>query len=197
MGEAVFLDRDGVINRDRPDFVKSVEEFELLPGVLEAIRLLHRAGFSIIIATNQSGIGRGLYSEETLEEIHRHLLRLVERGAGRIDAIYICPHAPGADCDCRKPKTGLFSMAAEDLGIDLARSYCMGDAPRDILAGKRAGLYTILLRTGKGARTEMERPDPPPDLVVDTILDGARAILERRKRESGKGNGPVVKDGPG
>ena len=143
--QAVFLDRDGVINRDRPDFVKSWEEFEFLPHSLEALAALSQTPYKIVVITNQSGVARGLLTERTLEQMHARMLNSVRASGGRIDAIYYCPHAPGVGCDCRKPATGLFFEAARDLDIDLTLSRAIGDSHRDAQAANRAGVQAILL----------------------------------------------------
>jgi histidinol-phosphate phosphatase family protein len=143
--QAVFLDRDGVINRDRPDFVKSWEEFEFLPHCLEALAALSRTPYKIVVITNQSGVGRGLLTERTLEQMHAQMIDRVRASGGRIDAIYYCPHAPSIGCDCRKPATGLFLEAARDLNINLTLSWAIGDSHRDAQAANRAGVQAILL----------------------------------------------------
>ena len=134
---AVFLDRDGVINRDRSDYVKTWEEFEFLPGVLEAFRLLAPSPHRVVVVSNQSAIGRGLVSRETVEEIHARMTEAVRRGGGRIDAVFYCPHRPDEDCLCRKPRPGLLLQAARELDIDLPASWLIGDDRRDL--GERRG----------------------------------------------------------
>ena len=143
--QAVFLDRDGVINRDRPDFVKSWEEFEFLPHSLEALAVLSQTPYKIVVITNQSGVGRGLLTQRTLEQMHARMIDCVRSGGGRIDAIYYCPHAPSVGCDCRKPAYGLFLKAARDLDINLTLSWAIGDSHRDAQAANRAGVQGILL----------------------------------------------------
>ncbi|MGE5740569.1 MAG: D-glycero-beta-D-manno-heptose 1,7-bisphosphate 7-phosphatase [Candidatus Aminicenantes bacterium RBG_16_66_30] len=147
---AVFLDRDGVINRDRPDSVKSWEEFEFLPGVLEAFRLLARGPHRIIIVSNQSAIGRGLVSREAVDKIHALMIEAVRGVGGRIDAVYYCPHRPDEDCPCRKPRPGLLLRAARELDIDLPASWLIGDDLRDLESAVAAGVRPVLVRTGHG-----------------------------------------------
>lgn len=150
--DAIFLDRDGVINRKRPegDYVKSWEEFEFLPGALEGIRLLAGAARRLIIVTNQRGIARGRMSEEDLARIHARMLEAIRAAGGRIDAVYYCPHEEGA-CECRKPRPGLFLQAQRDFPeIDLARSLVVGDAPSDLEAARRVGARAALIGAAGG-----------------------------------------------
>jgi D-glycero-D-manno-heptose 1,7-bisphosphate phosphatase len=142
---AVFLDRDGVINVDRPDFVKSWDEFGFIPGALEALAVLSETPYKIVVITNQSGVGRGLLSEATLEQMHARMTERVHAIGGRIDALYYCPHAPNEGCDCRKPKARLFLEAARDLDLNLQMSWAIGDSYRDIRAANEAGVQAILL----------------------------------------------------
>lgn len=150
LNSAVFLDRDGVINRDRRDYVKSWEEFEFLPGVPEAFRLLAPGPHRIVVVSNQSAIGRGLVSREAVDEIHARMIEAVRAGGGRIDAVYYCPHLPEADCPCRKPRPGLLLRAARELGIDLPGSWLIGDDVRDLESAVAAGVRPVLVRTGHG-----------------------------------------------
>jgi histidinol-phosphate phosphatase family protein len=147
-GLAVFLDRDGVINADRTDFVKSWAEFDFLPSVLSALAVLSRTQYKIVVVTNQSGVGRGLLTETTLREMNLRMTDRVREAGGRIDAIYYCPHLPETGCSCRKPAPGMFIAAATDLALDLSRSWMIGDGYRDIAAASAAGVRSILLSTG-------------------------------------------------
>lgn len=147
---AIFLDRDGVINHDRPGFVKSWAEFEFLPGVLDALRLLAATPYAIVVITNQSAVGRGLLTLQTLDEIHARMLQVIRAAGGRVDAIYYCPHHPDAGCLCRKPRPGLLLQAARDLDLDLSRCWLIGDSPRDLRSAAAAGVQAILVRTGHG-----------------------------------------------
>lgn len=147
MNRAVFLDRDGIINR-RPaehDYVKSWEEFVFLPGVAEVVRALRERGFLIVVASNQRGVTRGLISVADLEEIHRRMKERLAKENAIIDGIYVCPHSEEDRCDCRKPKPGLLLKAREDLDIDLSESYMIGDSQVDIEAGRNAGCRTIMV----------------------------------------------------
>ncbi len=147
---AVFLDRDGVINENRADYVKRWEEFAFLPGIFHPLRLLAQNHVAVVVISNQSAIGRGLVSRETVEEIHYRMRREIELRGGRIDGVYYCPHRPDEGCECRKPKPGLLLQAARDLGIDLGSSYLIGDAVSDIEAALAAGCSPIMVLTGRG-----------------------------------------------
>jgi histidinol-phosphate phosphatase family protein len=147
---AIFLDRDGVINANRPDYVKAWSEFVFLPRALAALRRLASSDFVIVVTTNQSAIARGLAAEATVREIHARMIAEVERAGGRIDAVYYCPHLPEENCACRKPQPGLYLRAARDLDLDLARSLVVGDAFADVAAAAAIGAQPILVLTGLG-----------------------------------------------
>ncbi len=159
---AIFLDRDGTINVNRADHVKSLDEFVLLPGALAAIELLAQTSLAIILISNQSVINRGLTSAQTVQAINRHLQDTVHAHGGRLDAIYICPHTPDEHCQCRKPRPGLLLQAQREHGIDLAHSYLVGDAATDVELAQTTGCRPILVLTGRGAAqaqklTELQR----------------------------------------
>lgn len=147
---AVFLDRDGVICENRPDHVKSWEEFEFLPGVKKSLASLSHLDLPIIVVTNQAAIGRGLVTAQTVEEIHRQMVAEISASGGRIDRVIYCPHRPEDECDCRKPKPGMLLQAAKEMGLDLTESYLIGDAASDIQAGYQVGCRTFLVLTGRG-----------------------------------------------
>jgi D-glycero-D-manno-heptose 1,7-bisphosphate phosphatase len=141
----VLLDRDGVINRMRGDYVKTWKELEVLPGALEAIARVNRTGREIIVLTNQSGISRNLVSADVVDDIHHKLAKLVARRGGQIRAFLVCPHSPRDGCNCRKPAPGLFFRARDELGVDLARAIMVGDQALDIQAAQAAGCDGILV----------------------------------------------------
>ncbi len=143
--KAVFLDRDGTINKNEPEFVHKKEDFKFIPGVLAALKNLSRTDYKIIIVTNQSGIGRGYFTEKDLQKLHQWMLGQLKKENIRIDKIYYCPHHPKNNCFCRKPKPGMIEMAVKDFGINLSKSWVIGDSERDILMGKEVNLKTILL----------------------------------------------------
>ena len=148
MQKAVFLDRDGTIARDVP-YCRRVEDFEILPRVPEAVRLLNQEGYKVVVITNQSGIARGYFSEATLSLIHRKMATTLEQRGAHIDAVYVCPHHPDEGCACRKPSPTLIVRAAADIGIALDQSYMIGDDPKDVKAGRAAGCRTILLTSDR------------------------------------------------
>ena len=148
----VILDRDGTINEDRDDYVKSPEEWVPLPGALEAIARLNHAGWHAVVASNQSGIGRGLFDMATLNAMHLKMHQLLAKEGGRIDAVFFCPHTPEDGCDCRKPLPGLFRQIGLRYGVALDEVPVVGDVLRDLQAGAAAGCVPHLVRTGKAAR---------------------------------------------
>lgn len=150
MRPAVFLDRDGVINENHHDYVKSWAEFAFLPNVFEPLQRLAQSQFAIVIISNQSAIGRGLTSVAAVEDINRQMVAEVARRGGRIDGLYYCPHRPDENCTCRKPRPGLLQRAAAHLNLDLARSFLIGDAVSDVEAALNAGCHPILVLTGRG-----------------------------------------------
>lgn len=147
----VVLDRDGTINEDRDDYVKSPDEWVPLPGALEAVARLNHAGWHVVVASNQSGLGRGLFDMAALNAMHAKLNQLLARQGGRLDAIFFCPHAPDDQCDCRKPLPGLFQQIAERYGVDMRQVPVVGDTARDLQAGIAVGCEPHLVRTGKAA----------------------------------------------
>jgi D-glycero-D-manno-heptose 1,7-bisphosphate phosphatase len=145
---ALFLDRDGVINRQRVDHVKSWAEFEFLPGALDGLARLHRIGIRVIVITNQAAVGRGLLEEQDLVRIHQHMCAAVRDAAGDIERVYACLHTPEAGCRCRKPGTALLERASGELGIDLAGSIMAGDSIGDLEAARAAGCLPIVVGSG-------------------------------------------------
>jgi D-glycero-D-manno-heptose 1,7-bisphosphate phosphatase len=173
MKKAVFLDRDGVINRSAPDggYVTRWEDFHILPGVPEAIALLNTANFLVVVATNQRCVAKDLLSLSGLEQLHANLRTTLEPAGARLDAIYFCPHDIFPPCTCRKPLPGMLLDAAKEHHIELSSSWMIGDSASDIEAGKRAGCKTILINQ----LTELV--DPTPDLYADSLLSAAHKIL--------------------
>ena len=150
----IVLDRDGVINRDSDEYIKSAEEFVPIAGSIEAIADLSKAGFTVTIATNQSGLARDLFDEEKLSEMHHLLCSMVEQAGGSIDGIFYCPHHPDDSCACRKPRTGLLEQIEKEFGSKLQGSFFVGDSLKDIQAARAFACRPILVRTGKGLTTE-------------------------------------------
>jgi D-glycero-D-manno-heptose 1,7-bisphosphate phosphatase len=147
-----ILDRDGTINADSDDFIKSADEWQALPGSLEAIAKLNSAGWHVVIASNQSGLGRGLFDVAALNAMHGKMHKQAAAVGARIDAVFYCPHAPDEGCNCRKPASGLFEQIAERYGTDLAGMPTAGDNLRDLQAGVAVGCSPHLVLTGKGAQ---------------------------------------------
>lgn len=143
--KAVFLDRDGTININKPEYLHKIEDFKFIPGVFRALKKLSSTGYKIIIVTNQSGIGRGYYTEKDLNNLHQWMLERFKKEKIRIDKIYYCPHHPKDNCFCRKPKPGMIEKAVEDFDINLSKSWIVGDSQRDIQIGKEMNLKTILI----------------------------------------------------
>lgn len=176
----IFLDRDGVINHDSPDYIKSWEEFDFLPGSLEALAALTRAGYHLIVITNQSIIGRGMVPQAVLEDMLSRMHRAVEEAGGKIFDIFYCPHHPDEGCDCRKPEPGLIFQAKARHGIVLPDTVMIGDNIKDVVCGQNAGCgATMLVRTGSGQQAEKELADQnvSPTLVVDDLAAAADKIL--------------------
>ena len=174
----MILDRDGTINIDSDAFIKSPEEWVPLPGSLEAIALLHRHDFQIIVVSNQSGVARGLFDLATLGAIHTKMQRMVDEAGGAIDAIYFCPHGPDDQCECRKPEDGLFRRFAADYDVDLSQVYAVGDSLRDLQAAESAGAKPILVKTGKGEKTLVKHPELHCP-IFETLYDAAKFIVSQ------------------
>lgn len=182
---AVFLDRDGTLIEEA-GYLDRLERLVFFPYTVDAVRLLNRAGFAVVVVTNQAGIARGIVDEAFVSEAHQHIAERLERGGARIDAFYYCPHYKTGTvdpyvraCDCRKPEPGLLRRAQADLDLDLARSFMVGDRWHDVAAGRAAGARTVLLRSGVGRREESAPPPGlVPDAVADTLIDAAAWILQ-------------------
>lgn len=174
----IILDRDGVINQDSDDFIKSPEEFIPLPGSLEAIARLSQAGYRVAVATNQSGIGRGYFDLATLDAMHEKLRRLLAEHGGNIEIIAFCPHTPDEGCDCRKPKPGMYIEIAERLETSLDDIPIIGDSLRDLQAAQAVGARPILVRTGKGERTIAKGEGLDAISIFDDLADAVDALLE-------------------
>lgn len=178
--KAVFLDRDGTIAKD-VHYCRSADDFELLPAVPEAVKLLNENGFRVVVITNQSGIARGYFTEKTLAQIHQKMKDELAKSGAHVDAIYHCPHHPDDGCDCRKPGTALFIEAANELDINLGLSYVVGDTKMDMDAGKALGCKTILVTTGpEGGNDVVE----PPDYSANSLLKAAQWVVEEVKSVS-------------
>jgi D-glycero-D-manno-heptose 1,7-bisphosphate phosphatase len=173
----VVLDRDGVINRDSDQFIKTPEEWRPIPGSLEAIARMNHAGFRVVIATNQSGVGRGLFEMATLNAIHEKMHRALALVGGHIDAVFFCPHTADSQCDCRKPKTGMLKEIGLRFGVDLAGIPCIGDSLRDLAAAESAGAQPILVLTGKGEKTLRDGGFPANTVIFPDLAFAASSLL--------------------
>lgn len=174
----VILDRDGVINQESEGFIKTPEEWIPLPGSIDAIARLYKNGYSVVVASNQSGIARNLLSLDTLAAIHGRMKREVEAAGGKIDSIFFCPHGPGDHCDCRKPKPGLFRQIAARYKADLRGIPMIGDSERDLQAARAVGGRPMLVKTGNGLKTLDEDHD------VEEVYDDLAAAVAQLLREN-------------
>ncbi|MCJ8169507.1 D-glycero-beta-D-manno-heptose 1,7-bisphosphate 7-phosphatase [Atopomonas sediminilitoris] len=172
----LILDRDGVINQDSDDYIKSLEEWLPLPGAIDAMAALSKAGWTIAVATNQSGLARGYFNQATLDAMHAELQRLVQAQGGRVDAIHFCPHGPEDDCTCRKPLPGMIEAIGRQFNADLTGVWLVGDSLRDLEAGLAVGCQPVLVKTGKGLRS-LAKPLPEGTLVFDDLAAVAQQLL--------------------
>jgi D-glycero-D-manno-heptose 1,7-bisphosphate phosphatase len=173
----IILDRDGVINFDSDHFIKSPAEWKPIPGSLEAIARLTQAGYRVVIASNQSGIDRGLFDMDTLNAIHEKMHHAVNAAGGRIDAIFYCPHSADSNCACRKPKPGMFERIAACFNVDLAEIYAVGDSLRDLQAAAAAGARPVLVLSGKGKGTQQKEEVPEGTLVFEDLAAVVEQLL--------------------
>ena len=175
----VILDRDGVINYDSAQFIKSPEEWKSIPGSLEAIARLNQAGYRVVLATNQSGVGRGLFDMATLNAIHEKMYKMLNQYGGRIDALFYCPHAADSKCACRKPNPGMFEEIAKRFNMDLKGVPAIGDSLRDLQAGVAMGCAPILVKTGKGEKTLEAGNLPENTLVFADLSEAVKHLLAK------------------
>ena len=173
----VILDRDGVINQDSDAYIKHPDEWIPIPGSLEAIARLNHAGYRVVVATNQSGLGRGLFNIDQLNAIHKKMFSALSQQGGHINSIFFCPHKPDEDCDCRKPKPGLLLEIANRLDIDLAEAVFIGDSLKDIQAARSAGAQPTLVLTGKGSKTLSQLKDSDNIPTYSDLSAAADALI--------------------
>jgi len=174
----VILDRDGVINYDSASYIKSPDEWKPIPGSLEAIARLNQADYHVVVATNQSGVGRGLFEMATLNAIHDKMHHALGQVGGHIDAIFFCPHAQDAGCGCRKPKLGLFEEIARRFNVSLQGVPSVGDAQRDMEASVAVGAMPLLVLTGKGKKTQGEDKLPAGTRIFADLAEAAKALIK-------------------
>jgi histidinol-phosphate phosphatase family protein len=171
---ALFLDRDGVIIENRRNYVRSWQDVEIYPQALSALSRIANAPYKIVIVTNQSAVGRGIITLDAAWDINNRLVKVIEKSGGRINGVYLCPHAPGDGCNCRKPKPGLLLQAAQEHNVDLSKSILIGDALTDLLAGQSSGVRNLaLVRTGRGASQAQypEREELAPFPVFEDLTE--------------------------
>ncbi len=174
----VILDRDGVINYDSAAFIKTPDEWKPIPGSLEAIAHLTQAGYRVVVATNQSGIGRGLLDMGALNAINDKMCKAISHAGGRIDAMFFCPHANTDNCSCRKPATGMFQEISERFGIDLIGVPAIGDSMRDLRTAAAVGAMPILVLTGKGKKTRAEGGLPENTKIFSNLSAAVDALTQ-------------------
>ncbi len=185
MTKLIILDRDGTINADRDDYVKSPEEWQPLPRALEAIARMNHAGYRVVIASNQSGLGRGLFDVATLNAMHDKMNHLLAQEGARVEAIFFCPHTNDDHCGCRKPLSGLFEQIARRTGLDLRGVPTVGDSLRDLQAGAHAGCEPHLVLTGKGVAFKgqaLSRAFPPNTRVHEDLYGFSQWLLHEREQ---------------
>ena len=182
--KAIFLDRDGVINRDTGsgDYIKSWKEFEFLPGAIEAVKELNKNVYEIFIISNQAGVSKGLFSKENLDDITENMLKELGSKGASIRSVNYCIHRPEAGCSCRKPKTGMIETATKGIDIDFKSTYFIGDSKLDIGAGKNAGTRTILLLTGKTNPDEIKDWQVKPDFIKKDLKEAVEWVLEEGQK---------------
>ena len=174
----VILDRDGVINFDSDEYIRSPEEWKPIPGSLDAIARLSQAGYHVVVATNQSGVGRGYFEMATLNAIHDKMHRLTGQAGGRIDAVFFCPHRPEANCACRKPRTGLYEEISRRFNVSLKDIPCIGDSQHDLEAAAAAGGVPVLVLTGNGEATRRAGRLPAGTQVYANLAEAVKSIAK-------------------
>ncbi|MFW9936249.1 MAG: D-glycero-beta-D-manno-heptose 1,7-bisphosphate 7-phosphatase [Candidatus Thorarchaeota archaeon] len=174
---AIFLDRDGVINKE-VNYLSNPDDFEFIPGSIEALKILKELNFLLIIITNQAGIARGFFTEESLKKIHDKMNKILQENSIKLDEIFICPHHPDftGPCDCRKPSPGMIFKAKEKYNIDLRKSFMVGDTLKDVKTGIAANCKTVLVQTGYGQEEVIKISDFKPDFIFNNLLEFAKNL---------------------
>lgn len=188
-GKAIFIDRDGVINKDpagwtEHSYVTRPEDFEFLPGALEALRKLANSGYKTIVISNQAGVSKGYFTKEKLDEVNSRMFKEVKKSGGKIEESFYCIHKDEDKCNCRKPKTGLFEIAVKKYFVNTKETYFIGDGHADIAAGERMGLKTVFVLSGKTSRQEMGKWPEKPDYIFKNLLEAVNWLLAKEKRRS-------------
>ncbi|MBU4376396.1 MAG: HAD family hydrolase [Candidatus Omnitrophica bacterium] len=182
MQKVIFIDRDGVINKDpggwtKYSYVTKWEDFLFIDGSIRALKLLKDAGYKVFLISNQGGISKGYFTQKDLDVVNKKMLLEIEKGGGKIDSLFYCPHHDKDNCECRKPKTGLIEKAAKDMHIDFKNTCIIGDAIGDIEAGKRMGMKTIFVASGKTSLSELDGWSVKPDYIKQNLLEAVEWIL--------------------
>lgn len=175
----IFLDRDGVINRDPGFGIPSWDQFEFIPGSLEALKQLHLADFQVILISNQAGVAKGLYTMDDLRDITKNMLKVIKKAGGHIHSVFYCPHQDQDNCNCRKPKAGLFSQAAKGRKINFSDTFFVGDNRRDVLAAKAIGAKSIFVLSGN---TKLENLDVKPNFIANNLLNAVEKIVLKKDK---------------
>lgn len=186
MNKVIFIDRDGVINKDpmgwtEHNYITRWEDFHFLPNSVKALKKLNDAGYDIVVVSNQAGVNKGYYTKEKLNEINRNMLDELAKDGVRIKKVYYCVHQDSDNCDCRKPKTGLFKQAEKELGITAAGSFFIGDGKMDVEAGEKMRMKTAFVLSGKTDLEKMRGWDLKPDYIFDDLYEAAEFILKGEK----------------
>lgn len=186
MQKVILIDRDGVINRypGHTQYITKISDFEFLPGSKEALVKLHRSGLKIFVISNQAGVGKGLYSKETLDEMTRILTNEIESAGGHIEKVLYCTHTDEQNCECRKPKTGLLKEVFSQIYADISKTFFIGDSIRDIKTGLTFGCKTILVFSGKESRKDSATWEVQPDFVADNLLAATEIVLSQNQNKS-------------
>ena len=185
----ILVDRDGVINKDpggwtKYSYVMDWEDFHFLPGALEALRLLKVNGIKVVVISNQAGVNKGYFSRQALDQIDRKMSEEIRKSGGKIEESFYCVHRDEDNCNCRKPKTGLIEAAVKKYGIDLNDTYFIGDGKMDVMTGKRMGIKTIFVLSGKTSRNAMRESGLRPNYVFKDFLEAVKWIIDKRKRKT-------------
>ena len=186
MIKAIFIDRDGVVNTypggvTKTDYVTDQKEFHFITGTLQALKILKDKGIKVIIASNQGGVNKGLYTQSELDKVNSFMLKEIEKAGGAIEEVFYCVHKDEDNCECRKPKPGMLAVAARKYGIDPKSTYFIGDTPKDISAGKRIGCKTVLVLSGKSSREEIAAWEDKPDHVFNNLLEAVKWLTNNKE----------------
>ena len=179
----LFIDRDGVINRDpggwtKTNYVTNWKDFHFIPGTLEALKILKDKGIKVVVASNQGGVNKGLYTKDELDKVTSHMLKEIKKSGGAIEEVFYCIHKDEDNCECRKPKPGMLEMASKKYGVDPKMTYFVGDDKKDILAGKKIGCKTVLVLSGKSSREMADTWEDKPDHIFENLLEAVKWITK-------------------